>query len=69
MLNSNPMMDYLMNRRVQTRRGNRNDRMAPHNCYPCRGEHSWISIAIEGDDQWRALCSTARRTERLSPAW
>jgi benzylsuccinate CoA-transferase BbsF subunit len=57
MLNSNPMMDYLMNRRVQTRRGNRNDRMAPHNCYRCSGEDNWISIAVENDQEWRALCS------------
>ena len=26
--------------------------MAPHNCYPCRGEDSWCNIAIGSDDEW-----------------
>ena len=37
--------------------GNADPLMAPHGVYPCSGEESWITIAIEGDAQWRALCS------------
>ena len=57
-LNSSALMDYLMNGRVQTRSGNRDDthRMAPHDCYRCRGEDHWISIAVATDSDWRALC-------------
>ena len=65
MLNSNALMDYLMNQRVQTRRGNRDvyDRMAPHNCYRCRGDDSWISIAVANDREWRALCGAMGKPE------
>ncbi len=63
MLNGNPMMDYLMNQRVQTRKGNRDDRMAPHNCYRCRGEDHWISIAVANDREWRALCFAMGKPE------
>lgn len=51
------IMDYTMNKRNQTRSGNRDAVMAPHNCYRCRGEDRWISIAVGTDEEWRALCS------------
>ncbi len=28
---------------------------APHGVYPCQGADRWIAIAVESDDQWRAL--------------
>jgi len=30
--------------------------MAPHNCYPCRGEDRWIAIGVSSDEEWSALC-------------
>jgi benzylsuccinate CoA-transferase BbsF subunit len=63
MLNTNALMDYVMNRRVQTRKGNRDDRMAPHNCYRCRGDDNWISIAVANDQEWRALCNAMGKAE------
>jgi benzylsuccinate CoA-transferase BbsF subunit len=63
MLNGNALMDYLMNQRVQMRRGNRDDRMAPHNCYRCSGEDNWISIAVANDREWRALCEAMGKPE------
>jgi benzylsuccinate CoA-transferase BbsF subunit len=63
MLNSTALMDYLMNGRVQTRKGNRDDRMAPHNCYRCGGEDNWISIAVANDEEWRSLCIAMGRPE------
>jgi len=63
MMNSNALMDYLMNQRVQTRRGNRDDRMAPHNCYRCRGEDHWIAVAVATDREWRALCRVMGKPE------
>lgn len=53
----NALMDYTMNSRVQSRRGNQDDIMAPHNCYRCRGEDKWVSIAVSTDEEWRALCN------------
>ena len=50
------IMDYTMNKRNQTRTGNRSAFMAPHNCYRCRGEDRWISIAVGTQEEWKALC-------------
>jgi benzylsuccinate CoA-transferase BbsF subunit len=63
MLNSDALMDYLMNQRVRGRRGNRDDSMAPHNCYRCRGEDDWISIAVANDQEWLALCDVMGRPD------
>ena len=48
-------MDYSMNGRVQTRAGNRDQTMAPHNCYRCLGDNKWVTIAVACDDEWDAL--------------
>ncbi|MBI4289089.1 MAG: CoA transferase [Chloroflexi bacterium] len=53
------IMDYNLNGRIQSRNGNDDDVMAPHNCYRCAGNDSWISIAIANDDEWRAFCRAA----------
>jgi crotonobetainyl-CoA:carnitine CoA-transferase CaiB-like acyl-CoA transferase len=50
------LMDYLANGRVQTRRGNLDEAMAPHNCYRCKGDDKWISVAVATDEEWQALC-------------
>ncbi len=49
------LMDYTMNRRSRRRDGNHDEVMAPHNCYRCKGEDDWISIAISNDEEWRAF--------------
>ncbi|MCH8284389.1 MAG: CoA transferase [Chloroflexi bacterium] len=56
-------LEYFMTGRVSGPQGNRDEIMAPHNCYPCRGDDRWISIAVATDDEWRALCRVARRPE------
>jgi len=48
-------LDYAMNGRIQTRRGNEDEVFAPHNCYRCKGDDDWISIAISNDDEWKAF--------------
>jgi len=50
------IMEYTINGRVPTRMGNRDDIMAPHNCYRCQGDDRWVSIAISTEEEWRALC-------------
>lgn len=52
------ILDYVMNNRVQTRRGNKGYRIAPHNCYQCAGEDKWISIAVATNREWEGLCRT-----------
>ena len=50
------VLDYSMNGRVAERIGNRDQQMAHHGCYRCRGEDAWIAIAVETDEQWERLC-------------
>lgn len=38
-------------------RGNKHDRMAPHEVYPTAGEDDWISIAVDDDEEFAALAS------------
>ena len=49
------LMDNAMNGRDAVRLGNRDDVMAPHGVFPCHGEDAWVTIAVDGDDQWHAL--------------
>jgi len=58
------IIDYTMNGRNQSREANRDEIMAPHNCYPCKGEDKWISIAVKTDDEWSSLCQAMG-----NPSW
>ena len=50
------IMDYTMNRRVQTSTGNRIPGAAPCGCYRCQGEDRWINITVTSDEEWVGLC-------------
>jgi crotonobetainyl-CoA:carnitine CoA-transferase CaiB-like acyl-CoA transferase len=58
-----PLMDYVMNGRVQPRRGNGSPVMSPHGCYPAAGDDRWVVIASGSDEQWRRLCTVMDRPE------
>jgi benzylsuccinate CoA-transferase BbsF subunit len=58
------IMDYTMNGRVRTRHGNRDDILAPNNCYRCKGDDKWISISVANNDEWKALLGAMG-----NPAW
>ena len=58
------VLDYTVNGRIATRRGNRDDRACPHAVYRCRGDERWIAIAVFGDEEWRALVRVME-----NPAW
>lgn len=58
------IMDYTMNQKIPTRKGNRHEFMAPHNYYPCRGENRWVSIAVSCEEEWESLCKVMG-----SPPW
>jgi crotonobetainyl-CoA:carnitine CoA-transferase CaiB-like acyl-CoA transferase len=53
------LMDYLANGTNPEPCANRHpfDAWAPHGIYPCRGDDSWIALAVRGEDQWRACAS------------
>jgi benzylsuccinate CoA-transferase BbsF subunit len=48
-------LEYTLTGRVPERMGNRDTIMAPHNCYRCKGDEQWVSIAVETDEEWGAL--------------
>ncbi len=50
------MLHTLVDDAEPTRRGNRDDRLAPHGCYPVAGEDRWIAIAVENDRGFQDLC-------------
>ena len=58
------IMDYTMNRRSQRTLGNRHRHLAPHGCYPCKGDDDWVVVAISNEDEWQALCHAMGH-----PAW
>lgn len=59
-------LDYLMNQRIQVARGNEDDFMAPHNCYRCKGDNEWVTIAVANDEEWNALCQVMQRLDLAS---
>jgi len=50
------IMDYTMNRRVQTSSGNCLPGAAPCGCYRCRGVDRWLNITVGSDGEWAGLC-------------
>jgi crotonobetainyl-CoA:carnitine CoA-transferase CaiB-like acyl-CoA transferase len=54
------LIDYAASGRILEPRGNRSDRYAPHGAYRAAdedGAERWIAIAVENDEQWRAMLS------------
>jgi benzylsuccinate CoA-transferase BbsF subunit len=51
-----PIMDFIMNGRSARQPGNAHPTHAPHGTYPCQGQDEWISIAVDTDEEWQALC-------------
>ena len=50
-----PVMDFMMNKRVAKPMGNFNPHGAPYGIYRCKGDDQWISIAVLSDDVWQKL--------------
>ena len=59
-----PYMDHLINRRNAEAIGNRSERLAPHEVYPCLGEDTWCVIAVRSDEEWSRLVEAMG-----SPSW
>jgi len=60
---SQAVMDYSMNKRVQTTLGNRHPSRAPQGVYRSAGDDAWIAISCGSDDEFRGLCKTMGRPE------
>ncbi len=50
------VLDYVVNKRVANREGNKYLSAAPHNAYRCVGEDRWCAIAVFTDEEWQSLC-------------
>ena len=59
------LLDFSVNGHIEPRMGNLHPSMAPHGCYPCRGDDRWITIAVADDQQWRGLCQIFGQPEWL----
>jgi benzylsuccinate CoA-transferase BbsF subunit len=57
------LLDYEMNGRSPGRMGNADPLIAPHNAYPCWGIDRWVAIAVETDEEFRALAEVIGRPE------
>jgi len=47
-------VEYFVTGRMP-QRGDRHAGMAPFGCFPCT-DNEWLSIAVQTDEEWRALC-------------
>jgi benzylsuccinate CoA-transferase BbsF subunit len=58
------IMDFHLSGRAVSRAGNRSETAAPHGAFPCQGDDQWCTIAVENDEQWKALCQAMG-----APSW
>ena len=50
------LLGFQMNGRPPENMGNRHAVYAPHGAYRCRGDDSWVTIAVGSNRQWHDLC-------------
>lgn len=60
------LLDVLVNEHASTRRGNGDDRFAPHGCYPTQGEDRWIALAARDETDWKRLCAVLQNPDLWS---
>ena len=57
------LLDWTINGRVVTRRGNDDATCVPHGVYPGAGTDRWVAIACQDDAQWRRLAAVIGRDD------
>ena len=57
------MLDFTMNGALPEHEGNRHRVLAPQGTYACYGEDRWLTISVESDEEWRALCGAMGRDD------
>ena len=57
------VLDFIVNGNIGKQMGNRHPVHAPHGVYLCRGDDKWIAIAVENDEEWRALLKSMGNPE------
>lgn len=56
------LLDYVVNRRIANRMGNRSTYAAPHAAYRCHGDDRWCVIAVFTDTEWQSFCRVIGNT-------
>lgn len=60
-------MQYKATGEQPPRRANRDPNLCPHGVYPAVGsthsEDEWVALAVDGDEEWAALCSLLGRSD------
>ena len=59
------LLDFTYNGRRSRRMGNRHDFLAPHGCYPCKGQDEWVTLAVRDDTEWESFCQILERVEEF----
>ena len=57
------LLDFAFNDRSVRRMGNRHQSVAPHGCYPCKGNDRWVVLSIKDDETWESLCVALEKPE------
>ncbi len=50
-------LEYTVNNKIPTARGNTHVYACPHGCYRCKGHERWCVISVFNDKEWRAFCN------------
>jgi benzylsuccinate CoA-transferase BbsF subunit len=58
------VLDYTVNKRELSLKGNKSDYAAPHGAYPCKGDDRWVTIGVFTDKEWESFCRVIE-----NPAW
>jgi benzylsuccinate CoA-transferase BbsF subunit len=61
-------MQYAKTRQAPERAANRDANACPHGVFPTQGDDEWIALAVEEEEQWRALCGLMERPELAAQA-
>jgi len=60
------IMQYTMNGRTVTSKGNKSETMSPCGCYRCRGEDNWVAITVATDKEWEDFCQVMAKPELIT---
>ncbi len=64
------ILPCIMNGREPCQLGDRHPYIAVHGCYRCKGDDSWVAMAVASDQEWLNLCKVignpALNSERFS---
>lgn len=57
------LIEQSVSGRVSERQSNLHPMRAPHGCYPCAGQDSWLMLSIASNAQWKSLCDAMQRKD------